>query len=307
LLSSAERHQLLTEWSDTQAPLPEAGLLPDLFTAQAARTPERPAVVDCKEQITYRELASRVEKLAAHLQTLGVGPDVLVAPYLDRSVDLVVGLLGVLKAGGAYLPLEVSHPRERLAGMLADARVPLVLTHTRLLADLPAHSARTVCLDDLRESPAFAHPALRPDPDHLAYVLYTSGSTGKPKGVAVTHRGLANYLAWAGKAYPAGVGRGAPVHSPVSFDLTVTSLFLPLLAGSGVVLVSEEEGLPGWPRLSPRAVSPWSSSPPRIWSCCIACCRPSGRRAARAPSSSAASRSPASTSPSGAGTLRICA
>ncbi|HJX26289.1 MAG TPA: condensation domain-containing protein, partial [Thermoanaerobaculia bacterium] len=245
LLSPAERHQAIAEWNDTATPLASEALLPDLLTARAAQAPDLPAVIQGAERLTHGELAARSDRLAAYLRALGIGPDVLVALFLERSVDLVVALLAVLKAGGAYLPLETSLPRPRLSFLLEDSRASLVLTRTRRLPDLPENTSRVVCLDDLPESAGPVGPAVRPAADNLAYVLYTSGSTGTPKGVAVTHRGLANYLLWAADAYPADEGRGAPVHSPVSFDLTVTSLFLPLLAGRSVDLVPEEEGVEG--------------------------------------------------------------
>jgi len=254
LLSPAERHQAIAEWNDTGVSPASGMLLLDLLAVRAAQASELPAISQGgeqgREQLSHGELDARSDRLAAHLRALGAGPDVLVAPFLERSIDLVVALLAVLKAGGAYLPLDTSLPRPRLSFLLEDARPSIVLTRTRLLPDLPEHSACLLCVDDLpledfQETAGAARPAVRPSADNLAYVLYTSGSTGTPKGVAVTHRGLASYLLWAAEAYPAGEGRGAPVHSPVSFDLTVTSLFLPLLAGRCVELVPEEEGIEG--------------------------------------------------------------
>ncbi len=242
LLSRAEHHQAIAEWNDTGVPSAREMLLLDLLVARAEQAPELPAVAQGREQLSHGELAARSDRLAAHLRALGAGPDVLVALFLERSVDLVVALLAVLKAGGAYLPLDTSLPLPRLSFLLDDARPTLLLTRTRLLPDLPEHDSGIVCLDDLPEIAGAGVPAVRPAGDNLAYVLYTSGSTGHPKGVAVTHRGLANYLLWAAEAYPADEGRGAPVHSPLSFDLTVTSLFLPLLAGRCVELVPEEQG-----------------------------------------------------------------
>ncbi|HYH44180.1 MAG TPA: condensation domain-containing protein, partial [Thermoanaerobaculia bacterium] len=214
LLSTAERHQAVVEWNDTSAAR-RSTTLHGLLAARAAQAPDLPALVHGSEWLTYGELDARSDGLAAHLRALGVGPDVLVALFLERSLDLVVGLLAVLKAGGAYLPLEASLPLPRLSFLLADARAPLLLTRTRLLPVLPQHSSCVVCIDDLPAGAAGEGPAAQTDADHLAYVLYTSGSTGRPKGVAVTHRGLTNYLLWAVDAYPAGEGRGAPVHSPI--------------------------------------------------------------------------------------------
>jgi amino acid adenylation domain-containing protein/non-ribosomal peptide synthase protein (TIGR01720 family)/FkbM family methyltransferase len=245
LLSPSERHQAIAEWNDTGVWPAREDLFLDLLAARAEQNPELPAVTQGREQLSHGELAARSERLVAHLRTLGVGPDILVALFLERSIDLVVALLAVLKAGGAYLPLDPSLPRPRLSFLLDDARPSLVLTRTRRLPDLTERSSGVVCLDDLPHGAITAGPVARPAADNLAYVLYTSGSTGHPKGVAVTHRGLANYLLWAAEAYPAGEGRGAPVHSPVSFDLTVTGLFLPLLAGRCVHLVPEEEGIEG--------------------------------------------------------------
>ena len=248
LLSVAELHQLAAEWNDTAVPLPGGAFLHSLFAAQAARTPEAPALVQGSERLTYGELDARADHLAVRLRALGAGPDVIVAVFLERSVELVLALLAVLKAGGAYLPLDVTQPRERLSFLLDDARAALLLTRTGLLPALPGHSVRKICLDDL---PAAVSAVSVPQAEagNLAYVLYTSGSTGRPKGVAVTHRGLTNYLLWAADAYGAGAfgsdERGAPVHSPVSFDLTVTSLFVPLLAGRCVVLIPEEAGIGG--------------------------------------------------------------
>ncbi|HEX4494252.1 MAG TPA: amino acid adenylation domain-containing protein, partial [Thermoanaerobaculia bacterium] len=247
LLSAAEHHQAVAEFNDTAVAPANEALIHELLTARAAQVPELPAVIHGQERLTHGELDARSGRLAVQLRALGVGPDVVVALYLERSADLVVALLAVLKAGGAYLPLETSLPAQRLSFLLDDSRAPLLLTRTGLLPALPsgsASSSRIVCLDDLPEI-AEAGSITRPAADNLAYVLYTSGSTGRPKGVAVTHRGLANYLLWAAEAYPADEGRGAPVHSPLGFDLTMTSLFLPLLAGRCVELVPEEQGVEG--------------------------------------------------------------
>jgi amino acid adenylation domain-containing protein len=163
---------------------------------------------------------------------------------LDRSIDLLVALLGVLKAGGCYVPLEPSYPASRLAFMAAETAAPVLLTRSDLAGRVPAAAWTVVNVDTDRERIGRL-PADRPHsavtPDNLAYVIYTSGSTGTPKGVMALHRGVVHYLAWCGWKYRAHEGTGAPVHSPASFDLTVTGLFLPLMYGRTVTLVPEDE------------------------------------------------------------------
>src|SRR6185369_7526527 len=178
--------------------------LPELFREQARRTPEATAVEDQNgERLTYAELDQRSEQLARRLRQLEVGPESIVAVLLDRCPAMVVALLGALKAGAAYLPLDPANPPERLRFMLADSQARVILTKRNFLEVLPELS-----------------PEL--SPENLAYVIYTSGSTGAPKGVMVTHRGLANYLRWSSAAYESKIGAGAVVHSPIGFDLTVT-------------------------------------------------------------------------------------
>jgi amino acid adenylation domain-containing protein len=248
LLSAAERQRLLREWNATDVAYPSQTVMA-LFAAQAARTPEAIALRYADQQLSYAELNERANQLARQLRSLGVGPDVPVALCMERSLELVVGVLGVLKAGGVYVPLDPSHPAERLRFLLDDMGAALLLTQSSLADTLPAQDLRRLCLDT--DWPAIAAQSSAPLddvavlPDHLAYVIYTSGSTGTPKGVMVTHGGLTNYLSWAIDAYAVGEGQGAPLHSPLGFDLTVTSLFTPLLTGGTVVLVPEEQGVSG--------------------------------------------------------------
>jgi amino acid adenylation domain-containing protein/non-ribosomal peptide synthase protein (TIGR01720 family) len=249
LLAEAERRQVLAEFNRTAADFPRDRCVHELFAEQAARTPAAVAVACGRRRLTYAELDRRADRLAARLRALGAGPGSLVALCLERSPEMVVALLGVLKAGAAYVPLDPAYPPERLAFMLADARPPVLLTQRPLLARLPPFAGRALCLGPgglppggpapARPAPA---PARRPAPEDLAYVVYTSGSTGAPKGVAVPHRALANYLAWCRAAYGAGP-RDAPVHSPLAFDLTVTALFAPLLGGGAVHLLPEGPGV----------------------------------------------------------------
>ncbi|HBL26456.1 MAG TPA: non-ribosomal peptide synthetase, partial [Acidobacteria bacterium] len=185
-------------------------------------------------------------RLAHHLRSLGVGPEVRVGLCIPRSLEMLVGLWGILKAGGAYVPLDPRHPRERLAWVIGDARPHLVVTVAGLAAGLEPVHGRLVCLDgDEGAGAADESPRSGVAADGLAYVLYTSGSTGFPKGVMVPHRGLVNYLAWCCREYAVADGAGAPVGSPLGFDLTVTSLFAPLLAGRTVELLEEPDGPEG--------------------------------------------------------------
>jgi amino acid adenylation domain-containing protein len=249
LLSAAERHQLLITWNDTAAPFPADCCVHHLFERQAARTPEAVAVEQEGISWTYRELERRAERLARRLRSAGAGPDTIVGLCAERSPEMVGGLLGILKAGAAYLPLEpdAGQPPERLAFLLDDARAALVLgsrTGLELLTRGGELKLPSILLeeDGLAES-SVPPPAL--SPDSLAYVLYTSGSTGRPKGVMVPHRGVVNYLAWAVAAYLRAGSLDAPLHSPLGADLSVTSLFAPLLAGGTVKLLSPGAGVEG--------------------------------------------------------------
>jgi len=248
LLSENERQRLVVEFNATKTAYPSEKLLHQLFEDQARRTPDAEAIVYRDERLTYIELDGRANQLAHHLEALGVGPETLVAVACERSLELVVALLGILKAGAAYLPLDLRYPPERLAFMLEDAAVPVLLTQDRLRAALPICDARIVALDSDWPEIATASTeevATRALPDNPAYVIYTSGSTGKPKGVVVPHRGLVNYLSWCTKAYDVGKHGGSVVHSPIGFDLTVTTLFSPLITGRSVLLVPDEQGVEG--------------------------------------------------------------
>ncbi|HVT16316.1 MAG TPA: amino acid adenylation domain-containing protein [Thermoanaerobaculia bacterium] len=259
ILTARERQELLVEFNATAAGNGRAARPAHrLIEEQASRRPGALAVAQGELRLDFAELNRRANQLARYLQDpgagAGVGPDCVIGLAVGRSPEMVVGMLGILKAGAAYLPLDANHPPERLAFMLADARVAVLLTEQRQLAALPAEALpgiQVLCLDSqwhrLEGLPG-GDLAVEPSPDNLAYVIYTSGSTGQPKGVMVPHGALANYLAWAIDAYElapdaAGADRGAPVHSPLGFDLTVTSLLAPLAAGASVSLISEELGI----------------------------------------------------------------
>jgi amino acid adenylation domain-containing protein len=239
------RHELLHTRNATTTSYPYAeDCLHHLVERQADECPLETAVVCGADTLSYRELDTAANRLAHHLIALGVGPEVPVCVLLDRSLDLLVGLLAVLKAGGCYVPLDPGYPAARLAFMAEETRSPVLLTRSDLASRVPAGSWTVVSMDADRARIG-RNPAHRPDsgvtPENLAYVIYTSGSTGRPKGVMVPHRGVVHYLAWCGWAYRAHEGTGAPVHSPPSFDLTVTGLFLPLMYGRTVSLVPEAE------------------------------------------------------------------
>ncbi|MHB0878138.1 MAG: amino acid adenylation domain-containing protein [Anaerolineae bacterium] len=246
LLGEHERRVLLQEWNDADTAWPQPFPAHEMIARQARRTPEAVAVSLGQRRMTYAELDRRGNQLAQRLRSLGVGADVLVGLCLRRSPELLVGLLAVLKAGGAYVPLDPTYPPERIAYMLRDSGAPVVLTESSLRQALPDTAARILCLDtDWPEiaGESIEAPDVPVDPDDLAYVIYTSGSTGQPKGAMIRHRGLTNYLTWCERAYPLADGAGSPVQSSVSFDLTVTSLLSPLLAGREVALVPEDEGI----------------------------------------------------------------
>jgi amino acid adenylation domain-containing protein len=213
---------------------------------QAERSPKTIALASVDETLTYADLNSRANRLAHRLRALGVGPDVLVGLCVGRSADMVVGLLAVLKAGGAYVPLDPAYPAERLAFMLEDARLSVLLTHEAVHGRLPSTAATVISLDRDREAIDQELDTNLPDGaglSDLAYVIYTSGSTGRPKGAMIHHGGLANYLAWASRAYSVVEGQGAPVHSSISFDLTVTAVLAPLIVGRRVDLLDEDLGI----------------------------------------------------------------
>ncbi|MER7167890.1 amino acid adenylation domain-containing protein [Micromonospora sp. NPDC000207] len=243
-LPADERRRLLSEWNETDVPVPATDL-PTLFERQAAATPDAVAAVLADGRtLSYRELDGRANRLAHHLCAHGVGPDHFVGVYAEPGLELLVGILGAVKAGAAYLPLDPSHPSERLAFALRDAGASVLLTQDHLDGRLPPLPIPVSYLDG--DWPAIAgHPdgpvPRRLHPDNLVYGIYTSGSTGAPKGVMVTHRGLVNYLTWAVGRYTHPGGGGAPMLGSVAFDLTVTNLLVPLTSGRTVTLLPPGE------------------------------------------------------------------
>ncbi len=219
-----------------------------VIEARVEDNPDEVALIFKDQKLTYRELNTRANQLAHYLTGIGVRPGVCVGISVPRSPEMMVAILGVLKAGGTYVPLDPDNPRERLAFMLEDTHALAVLTLAWLSTRVPETSARKICLDADWESIA-RFPDTDPDSGvtlkDLAYIIYTSGSTGLPKGVMLSHRALMNYLSWAVDEYRVAEGKGVPVHTPIRFDLTVTSLFTPLMAGNHQILIPEESGVEG--------------------------------------------------------------
>ncbi len=246
ILSDIERQQLLIDFNNTETVFPIDKCFHQLFAEQVERTPDNIAIFYKNQQFTYQELNTRANRLAHYLQKLGVKADVMVGICVERSPLMLIALLGVLKAGGAYVPIDPNYPLERKDFILNDSQMPVLLTQQHLLADLATNEIKVICIDsDWQainqqeiENPITATTAL-----NLAYIIYTSGSTGKPKGTLIPHQGLVNYLSWATQKYAVEQGVGTLVHSPLGFDLTITSLLSPLLVGRTVELLSEEQGI----------------------------------------------------------------
>ena len=245
ILTPAEQHQILVEWNATTVDSHEATIL-SLFDNQAQTIPDAVAVASDTFSLTYGELAQRANQLAWHLQTHGVGPEIRVGIMMNRSPELVIALLAVLKTGGVYVPLDPTYPQERLTFMINDSQSRVLLTQSTLTSYLPANELITICLDHMWK--VLTDYATTPPPTtitdhHLAYTIYTSGSTGRPKGVMVVHGGFVNYLRWAAHAYGVERNKVIPTHTSIGFDLTITSLILPLIAGAQVVLVDDQPGI----------------------------------------------------------------
>ncbi len=257
LLAPAERLQMLVEWNDTGTGLvrdvPDDRCLHELFAAQAATTPEAVAVVCGTERLTYGELNRRANRLANRLRALGVGPETPVGVCLERGPELVPALLGILKAGGAYVPLDPAYPEERLAFILEDSGVPVLVTQRALASRLPGSAARVVVEDRAGDSDGDAGlivPAGDAGEDNLAYLIYTSGSTGLPKGVAITHRNATALVRWSAGQFAAADLAGVLAATSICFDLSVFELFVPLSRGGTVLLAEDALALAGLPAAS---------------------------------------------------------
>ena len=245
LLTDAERHQLLIEFNHNQSQIPNPKskteqCIHQVFEAQVERTPNAVAVVFEDEQLTYRQLNCRANQVAHHLQKLGVGPEVLVGICMERSLEMVVGILAILKAGGAYVPLDPTYPQERLAFMLEDSQVPVLLTQEQLLETIPENRASVVCLNkgfEVFAAESEENPVSNVTAVHLAYVIYTSGSTGKPKGVLVNHHNVVRLFAATSEWFHFSDRDVWTLFHSYAFDFSVWEIWGALLYGGRLVVV----------------------------------------------------------------------
>lgn len=243
LLTATDRKKLL-EWNNTYKPFPENATVHQLFEAQVDRTPDAVALVFEGRSITYQELNSRANQLANYLRRAGVGPEVLVGICVERSLEMVIGLLGILKAGGAYVPLDPTYPPERLAFMISDTKMPVIVLQERFLRLLPELKSKVVILDHdwntfVSESENSVQSGVKAE--NLVYVIYTSGSTGKPKGVMIEHRNVVNFFTGMDACIEYNPGSTWLAVTSPSFDISVLEIFWTLARGFRVVIYSGEK------------------------------------------------------------------
>ncbi|HEX6288826.1 MAG TPA: amino acid adenylation domain-containing protein [Herpetosiphonaceae bacterium] len=247
-LSDAEYRQLVYDWNATDVAGRATTVIQSVFEAIADRQPQAIAATFADERLTYQTLNQRANRLAHELRQMGIGPETLVGICLESSLDMLVAVLAVLKAGGAFVPLDPTYPAQRLAHMIADTRLPLILTHTQHAAMLPDQGPRIICLDRAQTALAQHSPSNPPcavTMDNLAYVIYTSGSTGRPKGVQVTHRGLFNLAAAQIQAFGVEPSSRVLQFASLSFDAAVSEICMALLAGATLTLMPSHSRIPG--------------------------------------------------------------
>ncbi|WP_313559736.1 non-ribosomal peptide synthetase, partial [Ruminiclostridium cellobioparum] len=243
ILSEEEKHEVLDRLNQTDAEYPKEKLIYEIFEEKVSEIPTSTAVVDGNRELTYSELNKKANSLARLLRKNGVKKDTVVGIMAHQSIEFVIGVLGVLKAGGAYLPIDVAYPADRIKYMLEDSNARILLVDGGQLVESGCEKVTTVI--DLRDESLYSGDGsnLRShtDPYSLAYIIYTSGSTGQPKGVMVTHLGLMNYVYWANKVYVGGESMDFPLYSSISFDLTVTSIYTPLISGNRIIVYNSED------------------------------------------------------------------
>jgi amino acid adenylation domain-containing protein len=248
LLAGEERSLIIDGWNATRAQYPETMCLHELVEAQAKNAPDSTAVMMGKDQISYRVLNEKANQFANYLRRRGVGPETLVGIFLERSINMVIALLGVLKAGGAYIPLDPAYPADRIAFILEDAGAKVLVTQQDLVSVLPSGSAVVVTIDAVQgriAKESKESPTTKLAPQSLAYVLYTSGSTGKPKGVQITHANLVNFL-FSMRAEPGLTSNDTLLAvTTLSFDIAGLEIYLPLITGAKIVLASRAEAAGG--------------------------------------------------------------
>ena len=248
ILSESEKHEVLRAWNNTSRDYPRQQCLHNLFERTAKRAPNRVAVECAGQSLTYGELNAKANRLANHLRKPGVQPESCVGICLERSLDLIVGLLAILKAGAAYVPMDPSFPPERLAWMMEDAGIVLLVTNTRLLKDLSRPGLKAVCLDaewEAIEQGVSDDPGVFLPPSSLAYIIYTSGSTGKPKGVMIEHRSVVNFLLSMQDEPGFDENDVLVAVTTISFDIAALEVFLPLISGGRLVVASKNEVVDG--------------------------------------------------------------
>lgn len=251
-LTERDHRALVVDYNATATPYPSDRTIVDLFREQVARTPDAEAIRLAAESLTYRQLNARSNQMAAHLASAGVGPGRIVVVFMERSIEVVVAILGILKSGAAYVPLDAETPKGRLAEILRDiakgtgGQRPVAITQAHLQPAIAPDLAQVVVLDaDFRSISAQpgSDRASAATPDDAAYIIFTSGSTGTPKGVMIGHRSLVNYIWWAARMYSPGECLAWPLFSSLAFDLTVTTLFTPLISGGRIMVYSGERGV----------------------------------------------------------------
>ena len=245
LVNGAEREQMLVAWNDTHLDYAHDAYIHDAFEEQAQSAPQNIAVVFENEEITYEDLNRRANQLAHHLRSLGVRAETPVGLYVERSIDMIVGLLAILKSGGVYVPLDPAYPSERLSWMTEDAGVSVIITQEQLLFTLPsfALTAEVVCIDsewELIEQHSSENPVRAGSPENLAYVIYTSGSTGRPKGTGISHRAAVSHLTGAQKAFEMRADDRVLQFASLNFDVSLEQIFTTLWSGARLVVRGAE-------------------------------------------------------------------